>query len=44
MHIPNPMPLGRKAAPFDDPNWIYEIKHDGFRDLAAIENGQCRLF
>ena len=44
MEIPTPIPLGRQAQPFDDPNWIYEIKHDGFRALAAIENGRCRLF
>ena len=44
MYIPAPLPLAKKAAPFDDPDWIYEIKHDGFRAVAVIENGQCRLF
>ena len=44
MYIPTPMPLARKASPFDDPEWIYEIKHDGFRALAVIEQGQCRFF
>jgi bifunctional non-homologous end joining protein LigD len=44
MEIPTPIPLGRLAQPFDDPNWIYEIKHDGFRALAAIEDGRCRFF
>ncbi len=29
--------------PFDDPEWIFELKHDGFRALAYIENGECRL-
>jgi ATP-dependent DNA ligase len=28
---------------FDDPEWLYEIKHDGFRSLAYIEDGECRL-
>ncbi len=38
------MPLVQQAEPFDDPNWIFEIKHDGFRALAVIERGQCRFF
>ena len=44
MHIPTPVPLGRLPKPFDDPNWIYEIKHDGFRALAVIEDGRCRFY
>lgn len=43
MHIPTPVPLGRSEKPFDDPNWIFEIKHDGFRALALIEKGHCWL-
>lgn len=43
MHIPTPVPLGRSEKPFDDPNWVFEIKHDGFRALALIENGHCWL-
>jgi hypothetical protein len=34
------MPLIHQAKPFDDPNWIYEIKHA----LAVIEHGHCRFF
>ena len=34
-----PMPLLKRAAPFDDPEWIYELKYDGFRALAVIEDG-----
>src|SRR5256884_8381533 len=37
------MPLLKRAAPFDDPNWIYELKMDGFRSLAIIENGRAQL-
>jgi hypothetical protein len=37
------MRLARRPEPFDDPDWIYEIKFDGFRSLAYIEDGQCRL-
>ena len=25
--------LRRQTQPFDDPDWIYEIKHDGFRGV-----------
>jgi bifunctional non-homologous end joining protein LigD len=37
------MLLGRRAAPFDHPEWLFELKYDGFRALAFIENGQCRV-
>jgi bifunctional non-homologous end joining protein LigD len=43
MHIPDPLPLAVRAAPFDGPEWIFEVKHDGFRALAVIERGQCRF-
>src|SRR5437870_3587353 len=38
-----PMPLLKRAAPFDDPDWIYELKMDGFRALAVIEHGRAQL-
>jgi bifunctional non-homologous end joining protein LigD len=38
-----PMLLGRKAEPFDHPEWIYELKYDGFRALAVVEYGRCTL-
>jgi bifunctional non-homologous end joining protein LigD len=41
MIIPTPMPLGQQSKPFDDPDWLYEIKHDGFRALALIDRGHC---
>ena len=37
------MKLFRVAEPSDHFDWIFELKHDGFRSLAYIENGQCRL-
>jgi bifunctional non-homologous end joining protein LigD len=43
MHIPDPLPLGVRTEAFNDPDWVYEIKHDGFRALAVIERGQCRF-
>ncbi len=36
MQIFQPMPLQRRSLPFDDPEWIYELKMDGFRALAVI--------
>jgi len=38
-----PMPLVRLSEPFNDPDWIFEIKYDGFRALARIERGRCTL-
>ena len=33
------MPLARLPEPFDHPDWIFELKYDGFRALAHLENG-----
>jgi bifunctional non-homologous end joining protein LigD len=30
-------------TPFDDPNFLFELKHDGFRALAYISDGKCEL-
>jgi len=30
----DPMTLARVAEPFDHSDWIFELKHDGFRSLA----------
>ena len=30
--------------PFDDKNWVYEIKWDGYRAIAEIENGNVKLY
>jgi bifunctional non-homologous end joining protein LigD len=38
-----PMPLSRRPAPFDHPEWIFELKYDGFRSLAVIHNGRTQL-
>ena len=37
------MPLLKRAAPFDDPDWIYELKMDGFRALAIELSYQSHL-
>jgi ATP-dependent DNA ligase len=41
MQLPEiaPMDLEQIRAPFDDDEWLFEIKHDGFRALAYIDNG-----
>lgn len=39
----HPMLLGRVPEPFSHPDWLYEIKWDGFRSLVYVENGECRL-
>src|ERR1700730_9738880 len=38
-----PMTLTRRAQPFSHPEWLFEIKHDGFRALAYVQAGQCQL-
>jgi bifunctional non-homologous end joining protein LigD len=37
------MPLSRRPAPFDDPEWIFELKYDGFCSLAVIQDGRAEL-
>jgi len=32
-----------REEPFSAPGWIFELKHDGFRLLAAREGGRARL-
>ncbi len=39
----SPSKLARSLEPFDDPAWLFELKHDGFRSLAYIGDGKCRL-
>jgi bifunctional non-homologous end joining protein LigD len=44
------LPLGIKPMlatlvnePFDDPDWVYEVKWDGYRALGFINNGEVQL-
>jgi bifunctional non-homologous end joining protein LigD len=37
------MTLTRIPAPFDHPDFMFELKHDGFRSLAYIADGHCEL-
>jgi bifunctional non-homologous end joining protein LigD len=38
-----PMKLSLIPEPFDHPDWVFELKHDGFRALAYIAEGKCDL-
>jgi len=38
-----PLPLVRLPEPFDHADWIFEVKHDGFRALAQISGRHCEL-
>ena len=40
---PRPIRLSRRIEPFDSDRFIFELKIDGFRSLAYIDNGQCEL-
>jgi len=38
-----PMLAGLSEKPFDDSNWLFEIKWDGYRAVSFIEDGSVRL-
>jgi len=38
-----PMPLNRSRERFSSRDWVFELKYDGFRALAEVESGRCRL-
>jgi bifunctional non-homologous end joining protein LigD len=37
------MPLERRREPFDHPDWLFELKWDGFRTLAHVTGGGSKL-
>ena len=37
------MLIAEQMKAFDNPDWIYELKLDGFRCLAYIDNGMVDL-
>jgi bifunctional non-homologous end joining protein LigD len=43
-HNIKPMLATLSKEPFDDPNWIYEIKWDGYRAITEIEKGKTKLY
>jgi hypothetical protein len=38
-----PMALGSAKAPFSHPDWLFELKYDGFRALAHIDGKRTQL-
>ena len=43
-HEVRPMLATSVPEPFDDPDWLFEIKLDGYRSIAEIEAGNVRLY
>src|SRR6476660_3959040 len=39
-----PMLATLVGAPFDDPDWLFEVKWDGFRVEAVVDDGSARLW
>lgn len=39
----NPIIPVRRGGLFESPEWLYELKHDGFRALAYTGGDRCRL-
>ena len=39
----HPMLASVVEEPFDDPNWLFEIKWDGYRAVAFLDKGRVRL-
>jgi bifunctional non-homologous end joining protein LigD len=40
----SPMLATLVGAPFDDPDWLFEVKWDGFRVEAIVDGGTARLW
>ena len=39
-----PLELGRRTEPFDHPEWLFELKYDGFRARLEVSDGTVQLF
>jgi bifunctional non-homologous end joining protein LigD len=44
LHDVKPMLAKLKDEPFDSPEWIYEIKWDGYRAIAEVSDGNVQLY
>lgn len=44
VNIPAPMQAPEQLfAPFTSPDWLYELKHDGYRTMAGVQAGEVKL-
>ena len=43
-HAVRPMLATLVAEPFDRPGWLFEIKWDGYRTIAEIQDGRVKLY
>jgi bifunctional non-homologous end joining protein LigD len=45
MALPRVQPIRPtwRKEPFDAPDWLFDVKYDGFRALCYIEQGRCRV-
>ena len=43
--LPRVQPIApiRRPEPFDDPEWVFDLKYDGFRGICYLEQGRCRM-
>lgn len=43
--LPRVQPIApvRRKEPFNDPQWLFDFKYDGFRALCYVHQGRCRL-
>ena len=43
--LPSVQPIApiRMTEPFDDPEWVFDLKYDGFRGICYLEPGYCRM-
>jgi bifunctional non-homologous end joining protein LigD len=43
-HLIDPMTAKLTDGPFDDPNWLFEVKWDGYRAVAEVKEGHLELY
>ena len=43
-HLVKPMLARLHNEPFDDPDWIFEMKFDGYRAIADINRGEVQIY
>ena len=45
MALPRVQPIAPtwRKAPFDHPEWLFDVKYDGFRAVCYIQRGRCNL-